>query len=63
MSQGMEQLQALLSKDGRELINIKFFPANGKNVTEDELAKAAVELLEGDPVDNPPVSGIAKASI
>lgn len=65
MKKGMDQLQALLSGDGRELINVKFFPGNGRAVTADQLGEAACELLGSDfanLVDNPPISGIVKAS-
>ena len=66
MSKGMENLHTLLSGDGRELVNVKFFPGTSRGVTDSQLAEAASELLRVDfehLVDNPPMSGIAKASI
>lgn len=66
MEKGMEKLQALLCADGRELVNIKFFPGSGRGLTPDSLADAACELLAvdlGNLVDNPPLSGLAKTSL
>ena len=66
MTKGMEKLQALLTRDGRELVNIKFFPGTGRGLTSDQLAEAAAELLDVDVaniVENPPLTGLDKASL
>lgn len=66
MAKGMEKLQALLTGNGRGLVNVKFFPGMGRGLTEDQLAEAACDLLGGDLnefVDNPPRSGVPKSSL
>ncbi len=67
MEKGMEKLQALLSAEGRELVNIKFFPGSGRGATPDSLAGAACELLVvvdfDNLVDNPPFSGLRRTSL
>lgn len=66
MAKGMEKLQALLTGNGRGLVNVKFFPSPGCGLTEDQFAEAACDLLSGDLngfVDNPPRSGVAKSSL
>ncbi len=65
MIKGMEKLQTLLTSGGGELVNVKFFPGNGRGVTADQMAEAACELLACDREnlsDNPPKSGLVKAS-
>jgi hypothetical protein len=64
---GMEKLHSLLVAEGRELVNIKFFPGSDRGLTADQLAEAAqaalAAALNSELVDNPPVSGQAKSSI
>lgn len=63
---GMDKLHALLFGTERELVNIKFFPGSDRGLTSDKLAGAAADAisaaLNGDKIDNPPVSGLPKAS-
>jgi hypothetical protein len=64
---GMEKLQSLLFAGEKKLVNIKFFPGSDRGLTADQLAGAA-ELaistaLAGDLTDNPPLSGVIKASL
>lgn len=55
------KLHSLLFGEGRELVNIKFFPGTERGLTVSQLAEAAqaalsAALAEG-PINNPPVSG------
>ena len=64
---GTERLNALLFDEGRELVNIRFFPGSkGKNLTVDELhgeaAKGIAAALK-EAVNSPPLSGRAKARL
>ena len=66
MSKGMDDLQTLLSGNGRELVNVKFFPGTGRGLSDGQMAEAACDLLRVDfdnLVDNPPVSGVSAASL
>jgi hypothetical protein len=64
---GVEKLHTLLFGGERELVNIKFFPGSDRGLTADQLAGAAESaissVLAGDLADNPPLSGVAKASL
>jgi hypothetical protein len=63
----MDKLHALLFGKERELENIKFFPGSDRGLTADQLAGAAADaistVLAGDLTDNPPLSGVTKASL
>lgn len=64
---GMEKLHSLLFGEGRELVNIKFFPGSDRELTADRLCNAAADalriVLNGDRQDTPPVSGRPKTSL
>jgi hypothetical protein len=64
---GVEKLHTLLFGGERELVNIKFFPGSDRGLTADQLAGEAESsistALAGDLVDNPPLSGVTKASL
>lgn len=55
-------LHSLLTSDGRQLENIKFFPGTDKTVTADDIlaqAKAAISAaFEEGLIDTPPVSEV-----
>lgn len=64
---GMDRLRSLLFGAERRLVNIKFFPGSDRGLTSDKLAGAAADaisaaLKKGDNGDNPPFSGLKKAS-
>lgn len=64
---GKEKLLSLLSDEKTELLNVKFFPGNGANLTPDSLSAAASGMLQaakeswlaGEPSE-PPTTGMAK---
>ena len=60
----VEQLHSFLSEEGRELVNIKFFPGRDPKLTDEQLAeegkKAIRRAFAGGLVDAPPHSGRAK---
>jgi hypothetical protein len=62
---GVEKLHTLLFGGERELV--KFFPGSRQGLTADQLAGAAESaissVLAGDLADNPPLSGVTKASL
>jgi hypothetical protein len=64
---GKEKLLSLLFGEGRELVNIKFFPGTDRGLTSDQLCGEAESMLRaamnGNLVDNPPLSGRRKTSI
>jgi hypothetical protein len=68
---GMARLHSLLFKEGRELVNIKFFPGSDRGLTACQLGAAAHAALSaaltaasaGKLVDNPPFSGRPKTSL
>ncbi len=65
---GTARLNALLFDEGRELVNIKFFPGfKGKNLSVDELQgeaeKGIRSALSRGGVSFPPLSGRAKARL
>jgi hypothetical protein len=64
---GKEKLLSLLFGDGRELVNIKFFPGTDRGLTSDQLCGEAEGMLRaaltGELIDNPPLSGRQKTSI
>lgn len=64
---GIQKLHSLLNTEGREIVNIRFFPGSDRSLTPDQLAEAAHEALasalNGELVDHPPMSGRAKSSI
>lgn len=54
-----DTLHSLLFAEGRELVNIKFFPGSDRGLTAARLKEAAAQALNaalsGDLVNNPPV--------
>ncbi len=64
---GVEKLRALLFGEERELANLKFFPGSARGLMADQLAGEAESsisgALTGDMNDNPPLSGVTKASL
>jgi hypothetical protein len=62
----MGKLHSLLFEQGRELVNIKFFPGTDRGLTASKLCEAAAgalhSALEKGPKDAPPRSGKAKTS-
>ena len=62
-----EKLNSLLFKEGRELVNIKFFPGTDRGLTKAQLQEAGEialrSALDGGLVNNPPVSGRKKAKL
>ncbi len=62
----MEGLHSFLNEEGRELVNIKFFPGTARGLTMDQIeeeAKGAIKrALKAGLRDTPPVSGFEKAS-
>lgn len=67
MSSGAAQLSSLLFDEGRELVNFKFLPGNGRGLTADQMQEEAARVIRSaiskGPVHNPPVTGRAKRSI
>ena len=63
----MGKLHSLLFEQGRELVNIKFFPGTDRGLTASQLSEAAhgalASAIAKGPVDNPPHSGRQKTSI
>lgn len=67
---GKEQLHSLLFKTEGELVNVKFFPGNGADLTSNTLSRAAAEMLSfarsawesGEP-STPPTTGMPKARL
>jgi hypothetical protein len=55
-----DKLHSLLFTEGRELVNIKFFPGSDRGLTAARLKEAAAEALgaalAGELVNNPPQS-------
>lgn len=64
---GKHKLLSLLFGEGRELVNIKFFPGTDRGLTSDQLCGEAEAMIRaaiaGNLVDNPPLSGRKKSSI
>jgi hypothetical protein len=62
---GKDKLLSLLFEQGRELINIRFFPGTGRGLTADQMCDAAANAiksaLDKGLVDNPPLSGRASS--
>lgn len=60
----VEQLHSFLNEEGRELVNIKFFPGSDPTLTDEQLAeegkKAFKRAIAGGLVNAPPHSGRAK---
>lgn len=58
---GKDELLTLLFDEGRELMNIKFFPGTARGLTSDQMCEAAANAIRSalakGPVDNPPLSG------
>ena len=58
---GMEKLRAFLFRNGRKLVNIKFFPGTGRGLTADQMGAAAeaalASALASDMKNLPPKSG------
>jgi len=64
---GMESLHSFLNEEGRELVNVKFFPGTGRGVRPETVAKEAQACIKrafaSGLADNPPMSGRPKASL
>jgi len=67
---GREKLHSLLFERAGELVNVKFFPGNGADLTPDKLAGAAARMLrtardafEAGEASNPPVTGMSKRQL
>lgn len=62
-----QKLFSLLFEEGRELVNLKFFPGSDAGLTEEGLYKAAEpalrQLLERASVSEPPHSGLSSATL
>lgn len=64
---GMSKLHSLLFTGEEELVNVKFFPGNGRGLTRDQLAGAGADMIqaarsawrEGKP-SNPPRTNTEK---
>lgn len=68
MSAGQNStLHSFLFEEGRELVNIKFFPGSDRGLTKDQLEAAASDALrrafEGGLVNNPPFTGKVKGPL
>jgi len=67
---GMEKLHSLLFDGEGELVNVKFFPGNGRGLTRDQLADAGADMISaardawkrGVP-SNPPRTNVAKTQL
>lgn len=63
----MERLHSFLVEEGRELVNIKFFPGTGRGISSEQVAEAAEGAIRraftGGLVDRPPISPRAKTSL
>ena len=64
---GKQKLHSLLFEGDTELVNVKFFPGNGANLTPDSLGKAAEKMLsaakaswDAGEQSEPPTTGRAK---
>jgi hypothetical protein len=62
-STGIESLKSFLFEQERILVNIKFHPGTGRDLTPAELAGAAAAALESamSIPDSPPHSGLTRA--
>jgi hypothetical protein len=67
---GKERLHSLLFGGEGELVNVKFFPGNGRGLTLDKLSGAAADMIQTaqsawrDQVpSNPPVTGMEKRNL
>lgn len=67
---GMSRLHALLFGEDRSLVNVKFFPGNGRDLTRDHLAeagasmiKSACEAWENGKQSNPPRTKMIKSQL
>lgn len=62
----MEALHSFLNEDGRELVNIKFFPGSARGLTNAQVAEEAQDAIaraiHRGLKDEPPISGREKAS-
>jgi len=67
---GMEKLHSLLFDGEGELVNVKFFPGNGRSLTRDQLADAGADMIRaareawknGVP-SNPPKTNVEKTTL
>lgn len=70
LENGMSKLHSLLFTSDEELVNVKFFPGNGRGLTRDQLADAGADMIQaarsawqnGLP-SNPPRTNAAKAPL
>lgn len=68
MNEGnVTSLPPFLSEEGRELVNIKFFPGSDHGLTKERLEEAGLTALKsalskGD-INEPPVTGMPKHTI
>ena len=57
---GMERLHSFLSDEGRELVNVKFFPGTDRGLSSERVAREADAALRrafvAGVIDEPPVS-------
>ena len=67
---GRDQLHSLLFGGEGELINVKFFPGNGRGLTVDKLSGAAADMLEtafdawkNNVPSAPPATGMGKRQL
>lgn len=67
---GMDKLHSLLFSGEGELINVKFFPGNGRGLTRDQLANAGADMIhsaqeawEEGIASNPPRTNAAKSQL
>lgn len=46
LENGMNKLHSLLFASEEELVNVKFFPGNGRGITRDQLADAGADMIQ-----------------
>ena len=46
LENGMSKLHSLLFTSEEELVNVKFFPGNGRGLTRDQLADAGADMIQ-----------------
>ena len=60
-------LNSLLFEEGRELVNIKFFPGSNRGLTSEQLAGATASAIRSaidkGPLNNPPRTGAEKLTL
>lgn len=68
MSEGsVEKLHSLLNDEGRELVNVKFFPGLARGLTSEKMAEAARVALASAQSSNlrnaPPATGVTASTL